>query len=107
MFTLLRLSLLYLCTHASYVTFNTDLNFAVRKKIYYYQLDAFQLVGLGLPILSECENEQIVLFIIRINPNMGNLMDLSLKYFKSYFWYLATSHNLYINYACNLHSYVS
>ena len=42
------------------------------------------LVVLGLPILSECENEQIVLFIIRINPNIGNLMDL-VKVFQELF----------------------
>ena len=31
-FTLIRLSLLHLCTHVSYVTFNTDLNLYSKKK---------------------------------------------------------------------------
>ena len=42
---------------------------------------AFMTV-LGLFLLSNCDNEQIVLSIILINPNIGNVIDLSLKYSK-------------------------
>ena len=86
-FTLLRLSLLYRCTHVSYVTFNTDVNLFNKKKkmlLSTWCISTYlSLVVLGLLILSECENEQIILFIIRINPNIGNLMDLSLTFIKS------------------------
>ena len=37
---------------------------------------------LGLFLLSECDKEQIVPFIVRINPNIANVIDLSLKFSK-------------------------
>ena len=81
--TLLRLSLLYICTHVTYVTFDTDLNLCSRKKYWLISnrctSTCLSFAASGLFILSECNNEQIVLFIICINPNIGNLIDLSLK----------------------------
>ena len=80
---LLRLSLLHLCTHVSYVTFNTDLNLYSKKKTLLVSpqciITYLSLIILGLLLLSECEKEQIVLFIIRIYPNIGNVVDLSPK----------------------------
>ena len=81
--TLLRLSLSYICTHVTYVTFDTDLNLCSMKKYWLISNQCtstcVSFVASGLFISSECNNEQIVLFIICINPNIGNLIDLSLK----------------------------
>ena len=63
-------------------------------------------VASGLFILSECNNEQIVLFIICINPNIGNLIDLSLKLRKIISRVISGTvplHILHISYACHLY----
>ena len=95
----------------SYVTFNIDLNLYSKKKslVSNQCISTYlSLVVLDLLILSECEKEGIVMFIIGINPNIGNIIELSLKFSKIssivISCYLATLHILYINYACNLHS---
>ena len=86
LFTLLRLSLLYICTRVIYVTFDTDLNLFNKKKSCLVSIRCIStylsLVVLGMFILSECAVEQIILFIIRINPNIGNVVELSLKFSK-------------------------
>ena len=72
----------------SYVTFNTDLNLYSKKKtlLVSTQCNSTYLsliaVGLLLVLLSECEKELIVLFITRINPNIGNIIAFSLKFSK-------------------------
>ena len=62
--TLLRLSLLYICTHVTYVTFDTDLNLCSTKKYWLISnrctSTCLSFVASGLFILSECNNEQIV-----------------------------------------------
>ena len=40
------------------------------------------LFMVGLLLLSECDKEQFILFIICINPNIGNAIDLSLRFGK-------------------------
>ena len=76
-------SLLHLCTHVSYVTFNTDLNLYDKKKTLLISTQCFlmylSLTLLGL-LLCESKKEQIVLLII--NPDIGNVVDLSLKFNK-------------------------
>ena len=79
---LLGFSALHLCTHVSYVTFNTDLNLYSKKKSLRVSTPwvlTYLTLMLVLLLLSDCENEQIVLFIIRIYPNMGNVVGLSPK----------------------------
>ena len=69
----------------SYVAFNTDLNlYSKKKSLVSTQCIStyFYLLVLGLILLRECGKEQILLFIIRMNPNFGNVndvIDLSLK----------------------------
>ena len=65
MLILLGVFLLHLCTHVSYVTFNTNLNLFSKKKNLlistHWVLKYLTLIMLGL--LSDCENDQIVLFL--------------------------------------------
>ena len=86
MFTLLRLFLLHICTHENYVAFNTDLTLCTKKKPLFFTKKCIStylsLLVLGLLLLSECDKEQIVVFIVRINPNIDNAIDLSLKFSK-------------------------
>ena len=81
-FTLLRPCLSHLCTHVSYVTFNTNLNLYGKKKTLLISTECIptylSLKVLGLLILSECEKEQIVLIISLINP-IGNVIELLLQ----------------------------
>ena len=53
---------LYLFTHISYVTFNTDINMYSKKKTILASTlcisTYLSLIMLGLRFLSECENEQ-------------------------------------------------
>ena len=81
-FILLRLSLLQMCTQVVYVTFNTDLNLHTKKRTLLVStqcISKLSIFMLSLFLLSECEKELIVLFMIRMNPNIGNVIDLSLK----------------------------
>ena len=81
-FILLRLSLLQMCTQVVYVTFNTDLNLHTKKRTLFVSIQCISklsIIMLSLFLLSECEKELIVLFMIRMNPNIGNVIDLSLK----------------------------
>ena len=77
--TLLVFSCLHLCTRVSYVTCNTDLNLYSRK----YTLHASQctstlsLIMLWLLLFSKCEKEQVLLFIVRTNHNIGNIVIFS------------------------------
>ena len=67
----------------SYVIFNTGLNlYSKKKSLVSNQCISTYLsfVAFGMLILSECEKEQIVMFIIGINPNIGNIIELSLKF---------------------------
>ena len=75
-----------LCTHVSYVTFNTNLNLYSKKKtLLIISTECistyFSLKVLGLLVLSGCEKEQIVLVIILINP-IGNVIESLLEYYK-------------------------
>ena len=81
-FTLLRTCLFHLCTHVSYVTFNTNLNLYSKEKTLLISsecISTYLSLVAGLLILSECEKEQIVLIIsLNINP-IGNVIALLLQ----------------------------
>ena len=89
--TLLRLALLYLSTQVSYVSFNTDLNLRTKKRNFLAStlLASTESISLYLSlvmlsvVISECEKELFVVFIIRTNPNFGYVVGLSLKYSKN------------------------
>ena len=84
--TLLWLYYLHLCSHMKYVTFNTNLNLYSKKKNILispqciWTFLSFIMQGL---LLCEGEFDQILLFIIRSNPNYGSIVDLALKFSKS------------------------
>ena len=98
-FTLLWLSYLHLCNHVRYVSFNTNLNLYSKKKnilefpkcIWTY----LSLIFIGL-LLSECENEQILLFIICMNPDFGSVFNLALKFRKLISWTLFRILSIYM-----------
>ena len=72
-----------------YVTSNTNLNLDSRKKNILKSPQCIWVflspIMLGL-LLYECEFNQILLFIIRSNPNVGCIFDLTLKFNKSLSW---------------------
>ena len=86
--TLLWRSYLHLCSHVSYVAFNTNLNLYNKKKTIrspqcFWALLSLILLGL---LLSECGKEQILLLIIHTNPNFGSVVNLALKFSKIISW---------------------
>ena len=91
---MLRLSLV------NYVTFNTDLNLYGKKKTLLISTQCIlmylSLTMLGLLLLSESEKEQIVLLIIRANPVIGNVVDVSLKFNKIISRFISATLSLYI-----------
>ena len=93
-FILLRLSLV------NYVTLNTDLNLYGKKKTLLISTQCIlmylSLTMLGLLLLSESEKEQIVLLIIRANPIIGNVVDVSLKFNKVISRFISATLSLYI-----------
>ena len=72
---LLRLSCLYLCTQVSYITFNIDLILQEEKMLVSAECISLymSLIILWLLLLSECEKEHVLLFIIRTELNIGNV----------------------------------
>ena len=98
LFVLIRLSYLHLCNHVRYVTFNTNLNLHRKNKTRKSLLNIWtflSLVMLGL-LLAECERDQILLFIIYINPNFGIAIDLVLKFYKTISWVISGTMTIYI-----------
>ena len=71
--TLLCLFYLYLCHHVCYVAFSTNLN--LYSENIFFNISPLHLYIFITPnirvALSECENEQILLFCICVNPNFG------------------------------------
>ena len=85
MLTFLRLSCLYLCTQVSYITFNTDLNLYCKKKNLLVSTKCTSLYMshiMSWLLLSECEKEHVLIFIIHIEPNIANVFHLSCKFSK-------------------------
>ena len=83
-FGLLCLSLLQLCNHVKYVTFDTNL--CTRRKVTTVTLsDCFwsysSLIMLGL-LLCECADYPLIMIIISINSIYGSLVNLILKFSK-------------------------
>ena len=79
---MLRLSLINICTHVSYATFDTDLNLYNKKKTLASSqcFWILHLVTLGL-LFNECEKE-IILFIISTNTEFGNAFVFFIKFRK-------------------------
>ena len=83
MVTLLRLSCLHLFNHVRYVRFTTNLSLLSKKKTFnqlHFSSVFLSLLTLGL--LIELENNQILLFVVLMNPNFGRLIHLLLKFSK-------------------------
>ena len=83
MITLFRLSCLHLCIHVRYVCFTTNLSLLSKEKTLnqiHFSTIFLSLLMLGL--LIELENNQILLFVVLMNPNFGRLSDLLLKFSK-------------------------
>ena len=83
-FSLLWLSLLKLCNHVKYVTFNTNL--CTRRKVTTAKLpDCFQwclsFIMLGL-LFCKYPDYPLLIFIISINPSYGSIVNLTLKFNK-------------------------
>ena len=83
-FGLLCLSLLQLCNHVKYVTFDTNL--CTRRKVTTVTLpDCFwsysSLIMLGL-LLCECADYPLIMIIISINSIYGSLVNLILNFSK-------------------------
>ena len=82
--SLLWLSLLQLCNHVKYVTFNTNL--CTRRKVTTAKLpDCFwsvlSFIMLGL-LFCEYPDYPLLIFIISINPSYGSIVNLTLKFSK-------------------------
>ena len=75
---LLWLSYLYtICNHVRYVWFTTNLSLLSKEKTFIpSQFLSILLLLLILGLLFEIEEDQILLFIIRMNPNLGILLQL-------------------------------
>ena len=87
--TLLWLSYLELCNHVRYVTFNTNLSTCNRRKIRFNSHLCFStylsLILNGLliyEIISEYSDNIILLLFMHNNPNIGNFINLALKFSK-------------------------
>ena len=83
-FSLLCLSLLRLCNHMKYVTFDTNL--CTRRKVTTVTLpDCFwsysSLIMLGL-LFCECADYPLIMFIISINSSCGSVVNLILRFGK-------------------------
>ena len=83
-FSLLCLSLLQLCNHVKYVTFDTNL--CTRRKVTTVTLpdccwSYSSLIILGL-LCCECEDYPLPMFIISVNSIYGSLVNLTLKFSK-------------------------
>ena len=82
--SLLWLSLLHLCNHVKYVTF--DINLCTRRKVTTAKLpDCFwscsSLIILGL-LFCECPDFPLIMFIISINSICGSVVNLTLRFGK-------------------------
>ena len=76
MITLLRLSCLYLYNRVRYVCFTTNLSLISKKKT--FNQHNFFLIFLSLltfGLLVELENNQILLFVVLMNPHFGRLIN--------------------------------
>ena len=83
-FSMLLLSLLHLCNHVKYITFDTNL--CTRRKVTTAKLpDCFwsflSLIMLGLPF-CECPDFPLIMFIILINSSCGSVVNLILRFGK-------------------------
>ena len=83
--TFLWQTLLHLCSQVRYVAFNINLN--IYKKKYFSNSPPFCWWYISITIvtllLSEYENEQILLFVICGNPNLNFVLGLALKFKKT------------------------
>ena len=77
---------LYICTQDGYITFNTDLNLYCKNKNLLVSTKCTSLymshIMLWLLLLSECEKELVLVFIIHREPNNANVFHLSCKFSK-------------------------
>ena len=93
--TLLRLSCLYLYNRARYVCFITNL---FSKKFFFnrhnFSLKFVSLVTSG--VLVELENNQILPFVVLMNPNFGRLINSFLKFSKILSRSIFTTLSLYM-----------
>ena len=102
--SLLLLSLLHLCNHVKYITFDTNL--CTRRKVTTAKLpDCFwsflSLIMLGL-LFCECPDFPLIMFIIFINSSCGSVVNLILRFGKIlHFINLYIFHSIY---PCDLHS---
>ena len=83
-FSLLWLSLLHLCNHVKYVTFDTNL--CTRRKETTAKLpDCFwsfsSLIMLGL-LFCECPDFPLIMIILSINSSYGSVVNLTLRFGK-------------------------
>ena len=80
---------LHLCNHIRYVAFNTNLSvYSMKKTILILPQCTWMclpLIMLGL-LLNECENDQILLFIVSANPYICSVFDLVLNSSKILSW---------------------
>ena len=83
MITLLRLSCLYLYNHVRYVCFTTNLSLLSKKKTFnQFHFSSIFLYLLTLGVLIELENNQILFFVVLMNPNFGRLIYLLFNFSK-------------------------
>ena len=83
MITLLRLSCLYLYNRVRYACFTTNLSVLSKKNTFNqhnFSLIFLSLLTLGLVV--ELENNQILLFVVFMNPHIGRLINSFLKFSK-------------------------
>ena len=95
---LLWLSYLHLCNHVRYVTFNTNLNLHCKNKTIKspQSIWTFLSVIMFVFLLSQCEKDQILFFIIHTNSNFGSVIDLALKFSKIILWTIFGTIIIYI-----------
>ena len=103
MITLFRFSCLHLCNHIRYVRFNTNLSLISKKKTLnelHFSSIFWSLLMLGL--LFELDNNQILLFVILMNPNFGRLFELLFKFSKIVSQIIFTTLSFYMFSICIL-----
>ena len=98
-FSLLWMSLLQLCNHVKYVTFNTNLCTRLKETTTTFS-DCFcsysSLTMLGL-LFCECPDYPLLIFIISINPSYASYaINLTLKFSKILSWSIFSILSIYI-----------
>ena len=83
-FSLLWLSLIQLCNHVKYVTFNTNLctrRIATTAKLPDCFWSFSSIIMLGL-LFCECPDFPLIMFTISVNSNFGSVVNLTLRFGK-------------------------